>query len=289
MRKLRAESTTPYVVTKFTDNSLESTNSTRSPSPNSIKPPQKSPSTSQLMLTDVEPFESKEVQQPKKPLSAEKNAIIEQIARYLNREIQLDEKKKINEKTPQKIFRPRDQNGKPIEDKKYVFSSFLVATQPNSSIEDYMKDIVRELSGISNDSLYAVVINLKRYFEQEKSDWLHPFNVHRLILTSLLVSHKSIDDIDRMNPYFVKLGGLPKFSGLKTLNNLEREFLAALKYNVEPGYADLAKMKGLIENHHLSEKSKRLAEFTFFVPQFCIETRPIKVNRPIENLRVRKI
>lgn len=57
---------------------------------------------------------------------------------------------------------------------------------------------------------------------------LSPRNTHRIVLTSLLIATKFMEDIFYSNGYYAKCGGV----GLKELNNLERVFLKKIGFGL---------------------------------------------------------
>lgn len=74
--------------------------------------------------------------------------------------------------------------------------------------------------------VYSLVL-LDRAQEFNPNFKIHKKNIHRLLLTSALVSAKYIDDLFYKNSFYANVGGV----SLKVLNELELEFLHLINFN----------------------------------------------------------
>lgn len=109
---------------------------------------------------------------------------------------------------------------------------FYVTNLPRISIVDYLNRILK-YSEISISSLILAVIYIDKMCEQQRYV-LSQHNIHRLILSSCVISTKFNEDKTFNNSYFAKIGGV---SG-KEMNQLEYEFYVLLDFKlmVDKGY-----------------------------------------------------
>ncbi|XP_039037143.1 cyclin-U4-1-like isoform X2 [Hibiscus syriacus] len=104
-------------------------------------------------------------------------------------------------------------------------SVFHALTRPTISIGRYLERIFKYANCSSSCFVVAYV-----YLDRMKRSL--PYNVHRLLVTSVLVSSKFMDDIYHNNAYYAKVGGI----STAEMNILELDFLFCLGFqlNVAP-------------------------------------------------------
>lgn len=109
-------------------------------------------------------------------------------------------------------------------------SKFHAACIPSLPILEYLTRFY-EHSGSSDSAFVLAVIYIDR-IQQHPDLKACSINIHRLLLTAILVATKFIDDRCYNNKYFARLGGV----SLAEINSLELEFLFILGFNlnVEP-------------------------------------------------------
>ncbi|XP_010546128.1 PREDICTED: cyclin-U4-3-like [Tarenaya hassleriana] len=110
-------------------------------------------------------------------------------------------------------------------------SGFHGLTKPSISIRSYVERIFK-YANCSHSCYIVAYIYLDRFVQKQPFSPIDSFNVHRLIITSVLVSSKFMDDKRYNNGYYAKIGGI---SG-EEMNVLEMEFLFGLGFqlNVTP-------------------------------------------------------
>jgi len=99
-------------------------------------------------------------------------------------------------------------------------------TPPEISIEAYLKRIIKYTTCSPECFLMAF-----SYIDQiivKHNIMVDSLNVHRLILTSILIASKLFDDTTYNNKYFSHVGGVP----LKELNNMEFAFLILMDFEM---------------------------------------------------------
>ncbi|TVU31656.1 hypothetical protein EJB05_23352 [Eragrostis curvula] len=110
-------------------------------------------------------------------------------------------------------------------------SAFQGLTKPAISIAGYLERIFRFAS--CSPSCYVVAyIYLDRFLRRRPALAVDSFNVHRLLITSVLTAVKFVDDICYNNAYFARVGGI----SLVEMNYLEVDFLFGIAFdlNVTP-------------------------------------------------------
>ncbi|XP_007038242.2 PREDICTED: cyclin-U4-1 [Theobroma cacao] len=110
-------------------------------------------------------------------------------------------------------------------------SVFHGLTRPTISIRSYLERIFK-YANCSPSCFVVAYVYLDRFVQMQPSLPINSFNVHRLLITSVLVSAKFMDDIYYNNAYYAKVGGISTVE----MNLLELDFLFGLGFqlNVTP-------------------------------------------------------
>ncbi|KAF5743624.1 cyclin-U4-1 [Tripterygium wilfordii] len=110
-------------------------------------------------------------------------------------------------------------------------SVFHGLTRPTISIQNYLERIFK-YANCSQSCFVVAYVYLHRFAQRQPSLPINSFNVHRLLITSVLVSAKFMDDIFYNNAYYAKVGGI----STTEMNLLEVDFLFGLGFelNVTP-------------------------------------------------------
>lgn len=104
---------------------------------------------------------------------------------------------------------------------------FLSATEPVISVPDYLQRLARFFQ-CSRECFVLALIYIDRLLQASRHVWLCPLNVHRLVVTALMVAVKFADDTFYSNAYYAKVGGLP----LREINHLEATLLRMLQFRL---------------------------------------------------------
>ncbi|KAE9622093.1 hypothetical protein Lal_00032683 [Lupinus albus] len=110
-------------------------------------------------------------------------------------------------------------------------SVFHGLTRPNIPIQNYLERIFK-YANCSPSCLIVAYVYLDRFTKKQPSFSINFFNVHRLLITSVMVAAKFMDDIYYNNAYYAKVGGISTIE----MNFLEVDFLFGLGFhlNVTP-------------------------------------------------------
>mmetsp|Transcript_43669 Transcript_43669/g.68382 ORF Transcript_43669/g.68382 Transcript_43669/m.68382 type:complete len:225 (-) Transcript_43669:133-807(-) len=98
---------------------------------------------------------------------------------------------------------------------------------PNISVRAYIER-VRTFSGCSPCCFILGLYYLEQLKNLDPAYKLNSFNLHRLLITAVMVATKFVDDFYFSNNYWSKVGGIPN----SELNGLELEFLFLTNFNL---------------------------------------------------------
>lgn len=102
------------------------------------------------------------------------------------------------------------------------FEKYFITCDKTISIEDYLKRLIMYLD-ISKNLIVVSTIYINRLKIKFNYN-----NYHKIILISLLVTNKFLEDDNINNKFWADCGGIP----LDLLNKLERKFLIKINYNL---------------------------------------------------------
>ncbi|XP_076884029.1 cyclin-U4-1-like [Bidens hawaiensis] len=128
----------------------------------------------------------------------------------------------------QRVAESNDLNHSLRTQKLSIFNGLI---RPGISIQQYLERIFRYAN--CSPSCYVIAyVYLDRFVKKQPLLPIDSFNVHRLLITSVLVSIKFMDDICYNNAYYAKVGGISTIE----MNLLEVDFLFGLGFqlNVTP-------------------------------------------------------
>ncbi|XP_059651659.1 cyclin-U4-1-like [Cornus florida] len=110
-------------------------------------------------------------------------------------------------------------------------SVFHGLTRPSISIQSYLERIFK-YANCSPSCFVVAYIYLDRFAQRQPSLPINSFNVHRLLIASVMISAKFMDDMYYNNAYYAKVGGI----STTEMNFLEVDFLFGLSFhlNVTP-------------------------------------------------------
>ncbi|EGG18550.1 Non-receptor tyrosine kinase [Cavenderia fasciculata] len=106
---------------------------------------------------------------------------------------------------------------------------------PRISIPDYLVRLVK-FSPCSKECFIMIIVYIDRLI-QKAGFIVNSFNIHRLLITCIMVASKYIDDIFYNNEYYSHIGGVNR----DELNKLEIAFLTLLEFDTScplPNYLD---------------------------------------------------
>ncbi|XP_019159270.1 PREDICTED: cyclin-U4-1 [Ipomoea nil] len=110
-------------------------------------------------------------------------------------------------------------------------SVFHGLTRPGISVQTYLERIFK-YANCSPSCFVVAYVYLDRFTHRQPALPINSFNVHRLLITSVMVAAKFMDDMYYNNAYYAKVGGI----STTEMNFLEVDFLFGLGFhlNVTP-------------------------------------------------------
>ncbi|XP_075644076.1 cyclin-U2-2-like [Castanea sativa] len=98
---------------------------------------------------------------------------------------------------------------------------------PDMTIESYLERIFRYTR--AGPSVYVVAyVYIDRFCQTNPGFRINATNVHRLLVTTIMVASKYVEDMNYRNSYFARVGGLTT----EELNTMELEFLFLMKFKL---------------------------------------------------------
>ncbi|XP_008460076.2 cyclin-U4-1-like [Cucumis melo] len=110
-------------------------------------------------------------------------------------------------------------------------SAFHGLTRPSISLQSYLERIFK-YANCSNSCFIVAYVYLDRFAQKQPLLPINSYNVHRLLITSVLVAAKFMDDLCYNNAFYARVGGI----STREINFLEVDFLFGLGFelNVTP-------------------------------------------------------
>jgi len=105
-------------------------------------------------------------------------------------------------------------------------AGFNAQTVPDISIQNYLARIIK-YTPCSAECFLVALIYIDRIVQSHHL-LVNSLNIHRLLITSIMIAAKLFDDSTYNNKYYSHVGGVP----LKELNLLEFKFLSLLNYEL---------------------------------------------------------
>ncbi|KAK9742780.1 hypothetical protein RND81_03G197000 [Saponaria officinalis] len=132
---------------------------------------------------------------------------------------------------------------------------------PDMTIQSFLERIFRYTK--AGASVYVVAyVYIDRLCQNYPAFKISPSNVHRLLITTIMVSSKYVEDMNYRNSYFAKIGGITT----KEMNKMEMEFLFLMGFklhvnvSVFESYCSHLEREVSIGGGYQIEKALRCAE-----------------------------
>ncbi|KAL8129805.1 hypothetical protein V2J09_018960 [Rumex salicifolius] len=110
-------------------------------------------------------------------------------------------------------------------------SAFDGLSRPSISIQNYLERIF-QYANCSPCCFVVAYVYLDRFAQRQPLLPINSFNVHRLLITTVMLAAKFMDDLYYNNAYYAKIGGI----STREINFLEVDFLFGVGFhlNVTP-------------------------------------------------------
>jgi len=143
---------------------------------------------------------------------------------------------------------------------------------PNVSVRAYLQRI-HKYTNVSTGCLVCALLYIDRFMQRNKSILLTSRSVHRLLITSVVVSMKFLDDLYYNNVYYAKIGGIPT----SEMNSLELEFLFRLNFDLHAPQEEYERYKYELHVHASRATNCSCAQENFdaaYSPPLAIPFQP---------------
>ncbi|KAM0952312.1 putative cyclin [Dioscorea sansibarensis] len=144
---------------------------------------------------------------------------LEAMARALQRLVARNEKLSVDGEEPKREPEP--------EGKRRGLAAFRGERTPSISIATYLERIYR-YTCCSPSCFVVGFVYVDRMVHKDPGSLVVSLNVHRVVLTSVMVASKVLDDAHYNNSFFARVGGVSNAE----LNRMELELLSLLDFGV---------------------------------------------------------
>ena len=107
-----------------------------------------------------------------------------------------------------------------------ILNFFLTKKIPSISIYDFLERLVK-YSKIEKSTLILILIYIDKFCDMNNVN-LTFYNIHKLILSSLVIAAKYNEDKYLSNEFYAKIGGITK----KEIDILEYQFLTLINFSL---------------------------------------------------------
>ncbi|MES1907597.1 MAG: hypothetical protein MHM6MM_000685 [Cercozoa sp. M6MM] len=129
-------------------------------------------------------------------------------------------------------------------------TKFHALRPPSISIGDYLERIAR-YSCCSGECFVLSLIFVDRIIQTNQYFLVNSLNVHRLLITAVMLSAKFFDDQYFNNAFYGKVGGVP----CREVNALEIEFLFMINFNLDVSPEQYQQYYHELRNHAMTSAS----------------------------------
>ena len=119
-----------------------------------------------------------------------------------------------------------EESNKNKDNNSSIIKPFLSKKIPSISIFDFLERIVK-YTKMQDSTLMLILIYIDRFCEMNYIN-LNFFNIHKLIIASMIVAIKYNEDNILKNEFYAKVGGVSK----KEIDILEYEFLSLIEFSL---------------------------------------------------------
>lgn len=107
-------------------------------------------------------------------------------------------------------------------------SVFFSVSKPQIATRMYLRRLVK-YARCSEAAFVVVLVYLERLEAADTKLRVTAYNMHRLLITALMLAAKMLDDQCYSNAHYAKVGGI---ASIKEMNRLEAQMLTLLNYNL---------------------------------------------------------
>lgn len=145
-------------------------------------------------------------------------------------------------------------------------SAFFGITEPTITVKSYVSRLVKYAYS-STSAFIVMMIYIERIAECERRLGINQHNMHRVVITALMLACKMLDDRVYSNAHYARVGGVPSAGEMMTLEVLFMRYLGHKMYVNDYMYEDMV--------FHVSQLGRALpAPITASTAAVAAEGRP---------------
>jgi len=105
---------------------------------------------------------------------------------------------------------------------------FHSSKPPTISVKNYLEDRILKYAGCSEETFILALIYMDQVVQFNPDFVICSLNVHRLLITSIMLASKFFDDVYYNNAYYARVGGISNAE----VNSLEMEMLRMISFSL---------------------------------------------------------
>jgi len=105
---------------------------------------------------------------------------------------------------------------------------FHSSKPPTISVKSYLEDRILKYAGCSEETFILALIYMDQVVQFNPEFVISSLNVHRLLITSIMLASKFFDDVYYNNAYYARVGGISNVE----VNSLEMEMLRMISFSL---------------------------------------------------------
>ncbi|OAD79219.1 cyclin [Phycomyces blakesleeanus NRRL 1555(-)] len=155
-------------------------------------------------------------------------------------------------KTNDKLYAASVESGRHPHPRASAYTCFHARSIPNIDIHSYLNRILKYCP-CANECFLSLLVYFDRMSRNSSGLRIDSYNIHRLVISGIMVASKFFSDIFFTNSRYAKVGGLP----VAELNALEVEFLQLNDYNLSVSIEELQQYGDQLLQHCMREEERR--------------------------------
>jgi len=109
-----------------------------------------------------------------------------------------------------------------------LVTPFHSSKPPTISVKSYLEDRILKYAGCSEETFILALIYMDQVVQFNPEFVISSLNVHRLLITSIMLASKFFDDVYYNNAYYARVGGISNLE----VNSLEMEMLRMISFSL---------------------------------------------------------
>lgn len=122
---------------------------------------------------------------------------------------------------------------------------FHSSRPPAISVKSYLEDRILKYAGCSEETFILALIYMDQMVQFNPDFVISSLNVHRLLITSIMLASKFFDDVYYNNAYYARVGGISN----SEVNSLEMEMLRMISFSLFVQPEQYERYRGSLYSH----------------------------------------